>query len=127
MLDKKRLENGQIFDEEYFEHLLDEIREIHASGRKFYQKITDIYATAVDYFPTASTSNDFFAMVQNKLHYTIHHHTAAEVSVERADHRKEYVGLGTWKNTPMGKIVKSDVSIAKNYLIKGEMQDLLVC
>ena len=127
MLDKKRLENGQIFDEEYFEHLLDEIREIHASGRKFYQKITDIYATAVDYFPTAATSNDFFAMVQNKLHYTIHHHTAAEVSVERADHRKEYVGLGTRKNAPMGKIVKSDVSIAKNYLTKGEMQDLLVC
>ena len=124
VLDKKRLENGQIFDEEYFEHLLDEIREIRASERKFYQKITDIYATAVDYSPTAATSKDFFSMVQNKLHYAIHHHTAAEVIVERADHRKEHMGLTTWKNAPMGKIVKSDVSIAKNYLTKVEMQDL---
>lgn len=124
VLDKKRLENGQIFDEEYFEHLLDEIREIRASERKFYQKITDIYTTAVDYSPTAATSKDFFAMVQNKLHYAIHHHTAAEVIVERADHRKEYMGLTTWKNAPRGKIVKADVSIAKNYLTKGEMQDL---
>lgn len=124
VLDKKRIENGQIFDEEYFEHLLDEIREIRASERKFYQKITDIYTTAVDYSPTAATSKDFFAMVQNKLHYAIHHHTAAEVIVERADHRKEYMGLTTWKNAPRGKIVKADVSIAKNYLTKGEMQDL---
>ena len=124
VLDKKRLENGQIFDEEYFEHLLDEIREIRASERKFYQKITDIYTTAVDYSPTAATSKDFFAMVQNKLHYAIHHHTAAEVIVERADHRKEYMGLTTWKNAPRGKIVKADVSIAKNYLTKEEMQDL---
>ena len=124
VLDKKRLENGQIFDEEYFEHLLDEIREIRASERKFYQKITDIYATAVDYSPTAATSKDFFAMVQNKLHYAIHHRTAAEVIVERADHTKEHMGLTTWKNAPMGKIVKSDVSIAKNYLTKVEMQDL---
>ena len=124
VLDKKRLENGQIFDEEYFEHLLDEIREIRASERKFYQKITDIYTTAVDYSPTAATSKDFFAMVQNKLHYAIHRHTAAEVIVERADHRKEHMGLTTWKNAPRGKIVKADVSIAKNYLTKGEMQDL---
>ena len=124
VLDKKRLENGQIFDEEYFEHLLDEIREIRASERKFYQKITDIYITAVDYSPTAATSKDFFAMVQNKLHYAIHRHTAAEVIVERVDHRKEYMGLTTWKNAPRGKIVKADVSIAKNYLTKGEMQDL---
>ena len=124
VLDKKRLENGQIFDEEYFEHLLDEIREIRASERKFYQKITDIYTTAVDYSPTAATSKDFFAMVQNKLHYAIHHHTAAEVIVERADQRKEYMGLTTWKNAPRGKIVKADVSIAKNYLTKEEMQDL---
>lgn len=124
VLDKKRLENGQIFDEEYFEHLLDEIREIRASERKFYQKITDIYTTAVDYSPTAATSKDFFAMVQNKLHYAIHRHTAAEVIVERADHRKEYMGLTTWKNAPRGKIVKADVSIAKNYLTKEEMQDL---
>ncbi len=124
VLDKKRLENGQIFDEEYFEHLLDEIREIRASERKFYQKITDIYITAVDYSPTAATSKDFFAMVQNKLHYAIHRHTAAEVIVERADHRKEHMGLTTWKNAPRGKIVKADVSIAKNYLTKEEMQDL---
>ncbi len=108
VLDKKRLENGQVFDEEYFEHLLDEIREIRASERKFYQKITDIYATAVDYSPTAATSKDFFAMVQNKLHYAIHHHTAAEVIVERADHGKEHMGLTTWKNAPSGKIVKED-------------------
>lgn len=124
VLDKKRLENGQVFDEEYFEHLLDEIREIRASERKFYQKITDIYATAVDYSPTAATSKDFFSMVQNKLHYAIHHHTAAEVIVERADYRKEHMGLTTWKNAPSGKIVKADVSIAKNYLTQTEMKDL---
>lgn len=124
VLDKKRLENGQIFDEEYFEHLLDEIREIRASERKFYQKITDIYATAVDYSPTAATSKVFFAMVQNKLHYAIHQHTAAEVIVERADHRKEHMGLTSWKNAPTGKIVKADVSIAKNYLTSEELQDL---
>ena len=124
VLDKKRLENGQIFGEEYFEYLLDEIREIRASERKFYQKITDIYATAVDYSPTAATSKNFFAMVQNKLHYAIHHHTAAEVIVERADHRKEHMGLTTWKNAPDGKIVKTDVSIAKNYLTQTEMKDL---
>ena len=123
-MDKKRLENGQLFDEEYFEHLLDEIREIRASERKFYQKITDIYATAVDYSPTAATSKDFFAMVQNKLHYAIHHHTVAEVIVERADHKKEHMGLTTWKNAPDGKIVKTDVSIAKNYLTQTEMKDL---
>lgn len=124
VLDKKRLENGQIFDEEYFEHLLDEIREIRASERKFYQKITDIYATAVDYSPAAATSKVFFSMVQNKLHYAIHQHTAAEVIVERADHRKEHMGLTSWKNAPMGKIVKADVSIAKNYLTSEELRDL---
>lgn len=124
VLDKKRLENGQIFDEEYFEHLLDEIREIRASERKFYQKITDIYATAMDYSPTSTISKDFFATVQNKLHYAVHHHTAAEVIVERADHKKENMGLTSWKNAPYGKIVKSDVSVAKNYLTKPELQDL---
>lgn len=124
ILDKKRLENGQIFDEEYFEHLLDEIREIRASKRKFYQKITDIYATAMDYSPTSAVSKDFFATVQNKLHYAIHHHTAAEVIVERANHKKENMGLTSWKNAPDGKIVKSDVSVAKNYLAKPELQDL---
>lgn len=124
VLDKKRLENGQIFDEEYFEHLLDEIREIRASERKFYQKITDIYATAVDYSKDAVTTKEFFKTVQNKLHYAIHGHTAAEVIVERADHKKEHMGLATWKNAPGGKIVKADVSVAKNYLSQSELQDL---
>lgn len=124
VLDKKRLENGQIFDEEYFEHLLDEIREIRASERKFYQKITDIYSTAVDYSRDAKTTKDFFATVQNKLHFAIHGHTAAEIIVERADHKKEYMGLTTWKNAPDGKIVKSDVSVAKNYLSSFEIKDL---
>ena len=124
VLDKKRLENGQIFDEEYFEHLLDEIREIRASERKFYQKITDIYATAVDYSKDAVTTKEFFKTVQNKLHYAIHGHTAAEVIVERADHKKEHMGLTTWKNAPGGKIVKADVSVAKNYLSQSELQDL---
>ena len=124
VLDKQRLENGQIFDEEYFEHLLDEIREIRASERKFYQKITDIYATAVDYSKDAIITKEFFATVQNKLHFAIHGHTAAEVIIERANHQKENMGLTTWKNAPNGKIVKSDVSIAKNYLSMFEMQDL---
>lgn len=124
VLDKKRLENGQIFDEEYFEHLLDEIREIRASERKFYQKITDIYATAVDYSKDSIITKEFFATVQNKLHYAIHGHTAAEVIVERANHKKEHMGLTAWKNAPDGKIVKSDVSIAKNYLSMFEMRDL---
>lgn len=124
VLDKKRLENGQIFDEEYFEHLLDEIREIRASERKFYQKITDIYSTAVDYSATAVTTKEFFAEVQNKLHFAIHGHTAAELIMERADHAKEHMGLTTWKNAPRGKIVKADVSIAKNYLSQSELTDL---
>ena len=124
VLDKKRLENGQIFDEEYFEHLLDEIREIRASERKFYQKITDIYATALDYDRTAKTTKEFFAKVQNKMHFAVHGHTAAEVILERADHKKKNMRLTTWKNAPTGKIVKADVSIAKNYLTKEEMQDL---
>lgn len=124
VLDKKRLENGQIFDEEYFEHLLDEIREIRASERRFYQKITDIYATAVDYSKDAVITKKFFTTVQNKLHYAIHGHTATEVFVERADHEKERMGLTTWKNAPAGKIVKSDVSIAKNYLSQSELQNL---
>ena len=124
VLDKNRLENGQIFDEEYFEHLLDEIREIRASERKFYQKITDIYSTAVDYSRDAITTKEFFATVQNKLHYAIHGHTAAELIVDRADHTKEHMGLTTWKNAPKGKIVKADVSVAKNYLTKSELKDL---
>lgn len=124
VLDKNRLENGQIFDEEYFEHLLDEIREIRASERKFYQKITDIYTTAVDYSRDAVTTKEFFATVQNKLHYAIHGHTAAELIVDRADHTKEHMGLTTWKNAPKGKIVKADVSVAKNYLTQSELKDL---
>ena len=124
VLDKNRLENGQVFDEEYFEHLLDEIREIRASERKFYQKITDIYSTAVDYTADAVTTKEFFATVQNKLHYAIHGHTAAELIMDRADHKKEHMGLTTWKNAPSGKIVKSDVGIAKNYLTKNELEEL---
>lgn len=124
VLDKQRLENGQVFGEAYFEHLLDEIREIRASERKFYQKITDIYSTAVDYSPTAATSQEFFAAVQNKLHYAIHQHTAAELIVERANHQKKHMGLTAWKNAPDGKIVKADVSVAKNYLSKTEITDL---
>ena len=124
VLDKRRLENGQIFDEEYFEHLLDEIREIRASERKFYQKITDIYSTAVDYSTDAVTTKEFFATVQNKLHFAIHGHTAAEIIMERANHEKEHMGLTTWKNAPKGKIVKADVSVAKNYLSQNELTDL---
>lgn len=124
VLDKNRLINGKIFDEDYFEHLLDEIREIRASERKFYQKITDIYATAVDYSSNSLSSKKFFALVQNKLHYAIHGSTASELIVERANHKKENMGLTTWKNAPNGKIVKSDVSIAKNYLKIEEIKDL---
>lgn len=126
VLDKQRMENGQIFDEKYFEHLLDEIREIRASERKFYQKVTDLYATAVDYSKDALTTKEFFANVQNKLHFAIHGHTAAEVIVKRANHTKKNMGLTTWKNAPNGKIVKSDVSIAKNYLSNLELQDLKI-
>ena len=124
VLDKRRLENGQIFDEEYFEHFLDERREIRASERKFYQKITDIYSTAVDYSTDAVTTKEFFATVQNKLHFAIHGHTAAEIIMERANHEKEHMGLTTWKNAPKGKIVKADVSVAKNYLSQNELTDL---
>lgn len=124
VLDKTRLENGQIFDENYFDHLLDEIREIRASERKFYQKITDIYATASDYSPNSIISKTFFATVQNKLYYAIHGSTAAEVIYTRADHQKKNMRLTSWKNSPKGKILKSDVSIAKNYLSETELQDL---
>lgn len=124
VLDKRRLENGQVFDESYFDHLLDEIREIRSSERRFYQKITDIYATSVDYSADAATTQQFFATVQNKLHYAIHGHTAAEVIMLRANHEKEHMGLTSWHNAPRGKIVKSDVSVAKNYLSKEELQDL---
>lgn len=124
VLDKNRLINGQIFDEDYFDHLVAEIQEIRASERRFYQKITDIYATAVDYDKDSSVTRDFYATVQNKMHYAVHGNTAAEVIIERADHRKENMGLTSWKNAPDGKIVKTDVSIAKNYLKRSEITEL---
>lgn len=124
VLDKERLKNGAFLNEEYFDHLLEEIREIRASERKFYQKITDIYATAMDYSTTAITTQAFFKTVQNKLHFAIHGKTAAEVIVDRADAEKDYMGLTSWKNSPKGKILKSDVSMAKNYLTLDEMDSL---
>ena len=124
VLDKDRLTNGQIFDESYFDHLISEIQEIRASERRFYQKITDIYATAVDYSLDSKTTKDFFATVQNKMHYAVHGSTAAEVIVSRADHTKEHMGLTSWKNAPNGKVVKADVSVAKNYLVQNELQEL---
>ena len=124
VLDKKRMENGAFLDEDYFEHLLEEIREIRLSERRFYQKITDIYSTSIDYNTDAPTTKEFFAKVQNKLHYAIHHHTAAELIVKRADSKKEHMGLTSWKNSPKGKILKSDVSIAKNYLNQEELESL---
>lgn len=124
VLDKERLKNGAFLNEEYFDHLLEEIREIRASERKFYQKITDIYATAMDYSTTAITTQAFFKTVQNKLHFAIHGKTAAEVIVDRADAEKDYMWLTSWKNSPKGKILKSDVSMAKNYLTLDEMDSL---
>ena len=124
VLDKNRLINGQIFDEDYFDHLISEIQEIRASERRFYQKITDIYATAVDYDKNAVVTKEFYATVQNKMHYAVHGNTAAEVIVARASHKKEHMGLYSWKNAPDGKIVKADVSVAKNYLDKDEMSEL---
>lgn len=124
VLDKNRLVNGQIFDEDYFDHLISEIQEIRASERRFYQKITDIYATAVDYSADSQTTKNFFATVQNKMHYAVHGSTAAEVIMSRADHTKQHMGLTSWHNAPDGKIVKADVSVAKNYLSSVEMQEL---
>lgn len=124
IIDKERMKNGTFFNENYFNSLLEEVREIRASERMFYQKITDIYATAFDYDVKSQTTLDFFAHVQNKLHFAIHHHTAAELIMSRADSNKDYMGLTTWKNAPDGKIIKSDVSIAKNYLTEKEMRRL---
>jgi len=124
LLDKERLKNGQFFSKEYFDALLAEIREIRASERKFYQKITDIYSTAMDYRADTETTRTFFATVQNKLHFAIHGQTAAELIVQRADHTKERMGLSTWKNAPDGKIIKTDVVIAKNYLTEKELKSL---
>ena len=124
VLDKERLKNGQFFNKEYFDTLLAEIREIRSSERMFYQKITDIYATAMDYHADAETTRTFFATVQNKLHFAIHGQTAAELIVKRADHNKERMGLNTWKNAPGGKIIKTDVVVAKNYLNEKELKSL---
>ncbi|MDP2890780.1 MAG: RhuM family protein, partial [Bacteroidota bacterium] len=124
VLDKERLKNGAFFSKKYFDDLLAEIREIRASERAFYQKITDIYATAMDYSKDANTTKMFFASVQNKLHYAIHGQTAAELIVKRANAEKDHMGLNTWKNAPEGKIIKTDVSIAKNYLNVQELKSL---
>jgi hypothetical protein len=124
VIDKKRMENGSFIGEDYFEHLLAEIREIRLSERRFYQKLTDIYATAIDYNKDAPTTRLFFKKVQNKMHYAVHGHTAAELIVERANAEKEHMGLTTWENAPHGKIVKPDVSIAKNYLKEVELEDM---
>ena len=124
VIDKKRMENGAFISEDYFEHLLAEIREIRLSERRFYQKLTDIYATAIDYNRDAPTTREFFAKVQNKMHYAVHGQTAAELIVSRANAEKEHMGLTTWENAPHGKIVKPDVSIAKNYLNKVELEDM---
>ncbi|WP_312338560.1 virulence RhuM family protein [Sphingobacterium sp.] len=124
-MDDERLKNdGTILGKKYFEEQLQRIREIRLSERKFYQKITDIYITAIDYDLTAKSTQRFFATVQNKLHWAIHGNTAAEVIVNRADHQKENMGLTTWKDAPNGKIQKFDVSVAKNYLSEQEMQQL---
>jgi hypothetical protein len=124
VLDKERLKNGSFFNKAYFDNLLEEIREIRASERRFYQKITDIYATAMDYNPEAEITQTFFATVQNKLHFAIHGHTAAELIVKRVDSKKDRMGLTTWKNAPHGKILKPDVVIAKNYLTEKELKSL---
>ena len=124
VLDKKRMENGTFLGEDYFEHLLAEIREIRLSERRFYQKLTDIYATSMDYNKDAQTTKLFFKRIQNKMHYAVHGRTAAELIVERADADKEHMGLTTWENAPDGKIVKTDVVIAKNYLKQMELEDM---
>lgn len=122
VIDKKRMENGSFIGIDYFEHLLAEIREIRLSERRFYQKLTDFYATAIDYNRDAPTTRLFFKKIQNKMHYATHGHTAAELIVERANAEKEHMGLTTWENAPDGKIVKTDVSIAKNYLKGNELE-----
>ena len=124
VIDKKRMENGSFIGVDYFEHLLAEIREIRLSERRFYQKLTDIYATAIDYNRDAPTTRMFFKKVQNKMHYAVHGHMAAEIIVERANAEKEHMGLTSWENAPDGKIVKTDVSIAKNYLKGVELEDM---
>ena len=124
IIDKKRMENGTFFDEDYFDSLLAEIREIRLSERRFYQKITDIYATSIDYDSKSPTTIKFFKKVQNKMHYAVTHQTAAEIIYNRADHTKEHMNLTSWKNSPDGKILETDVVIAKNYFKKEELEQL---
>ena len=124
VLDKERMKNGSFIDEDYFEKLLEEIREIRLSERRFYQKVTDLYATSIDYDKTSPITTQFFKKVQNKMHYAITHQTASEIIYNRADSTKEHMNLTTWKNSPNGKIMESDVVIAKNYLTKDEIEDL---
>lgn len=124
IIDKKRMENGSFIGEDYFEHLLSEIREIRMSERRFYQKLTDIYATSIDYNKDAPTTRLFYKKMQNKMHFAVHGHTAAELIVDRADADKEHMGLTTWEKAPNGKIVKADVSIAKHYLKESELDDM---
>ena len=124
VIDRKRMENGTFLGEDYFEHLLAEIREIRLSERRFYQKLTDIYATSMDYNKDAPTTRQFFKRIQNKMHYAVHGRTAAELIMDRADADKEHMGLTTWENAPDGKIVKTDVSVAKNYLKEMELEDM---
>ena len=124
IIDKKRMENGTFFDEDYFDELLAEIREIRLSERRFYQKITDIYATSIDYDKKSPTTIKFFKKVQNKMHYAVTHQTAAEIVYNRADHTKEHMNLTSWKHSPDGKILETDVVIAKNYLKKEELEQL---
>ena len=124
VMDDERLKRGSYLTDKYFEEQLERIREIRASERRFYQKITDIYATAIDYDKNSATTKRFYATVQNKMHYAVHGHTAAELIVERADHKKSHMGLTTWADAPDGKIKKSDVTIAKNYLSEDEMKQL---
>lgn len=124
VMDVERIKRGTYLTEKYFDEQLERIREIRASERKFYQKVTDLYATAIDYDRTAAATKRFYATVQNKMHFAVHGHTAAELIVERADHRKEHMGLTTWADAPGGKIKKSDVTIAKNYLSEFEIGQL---
>ena len=124
VMDEERLKEGTYLSDKYFEEQLERIREIRASERKFYQKVTDLYATAVDYDKDAASTRRFYASVQNKMHYAVHGHTAAELIYARADAKKEHMGLTTWKDAPDGKIKKSDVTIAKNYLSEDEMRQL---
>ncbi len=123
-LDKERMKKGTFIDKDYFEKLLEEIREIRLSERRFYQKVTDIYATSIDYDAKSPITINFFKKVQNKMHYAVSNQTAAEIIYNRADSKKKYMGLTSWRNSPNGKIMESDVIIAKNYLSQDEIKDL---